>query len=209
MGSKVDLTGQRFGRLLVVREDGNRNTSGSILWNCICDCGKEVSVSSGTLRSGKTKSCGCLRRDTFKSINGIPHPRLSSIYWAMKERCYKPYNLAYHNYGGRGIRICDEWLDAEKGHDNFIRWALENGYSDDLTIDRIDVNGNYEPSNCRWATKSEQSRNTRRNRYVTYNGEKMCLQKAAELSGIKASTIRSRISYGWSEDRLFDTVRPY
>lgn len=207
MASILDLTGCRFGRLSVLCRADKKDSSNGAIWHCKCDCGNETDVPSGRLKSGRTKSCGCLKRDVAKNLNGIPHQRLSSIHWAMKERCYKQYSLSYHNYGGRGIRVCDEWLDLKNGHDNFVRWALANGYSDDLTLDRIDVNGDYSPSNCRWVTRSVQARNTRNTRYVIYKGVRMCIADAAELSGINVSTIRSRINCGWSGERLFDAVR--
>ena len=199
-----DLTGKIFGRLKVIRRIENAKQP---LWLCECVCGNNTAVTTDHLVSGHTKSCGCYKRETARRKNGIPHKRLSRIYWAMKERCHKTYSLAYKNYGARGISVCDEWRDEKIGHDNFIRWALGNGYRDDLTLDRIDVNGDYSPANCRWCTKKQQARNTRANRIVVFEGVEMCIAEAAERSGINESTIRSRLRYGWDHTRLFNPVK--
>ncbi len=165
-----DLVGEKFGRLSVVQYAGSRKYKNSsvAMWKCRCECGKEVIVPGQALRQGRTKSCGCLSREIHKEIlternksnssHGQFGTRIYRIWCGMKTRCYNKNHKAYRDYGGRGITICAEWKDHFEG---FYKWAINNGYDDSLTIDRLDVDGNYEPSNCRWATASEQRRNQR------------------------------------------------
>jgi len=155
---KIDITGQRFGRLIVLRDTGKRYRR-YVIWACKCDCGKLVEVPSGDLRSGKIKSCGCLWKEMVKKINiihGDSRIRLYDVWCSMKSRCLNPKNKAYKYYGGKGIKICKEW---KNNYMMFKNWALANGYKEGLTIDRIDNDGNYCPENCQWLTKSENSRN--------------------------------------------------
>ena len=155
----IDLTGQQFGRLVVIQRAKaiNKRTK----WLCRCECGNEVVVESYNLKTGHTQSCGCLQREATSSANKThhcTHTRLYRIWNNMKNRCYRKSYHAFHHYGGRGIKVCDEWRDDFQA---FYDWAMANGYRDDLSIDRIDSNGNYEPSNCRWATMAEQNKNKR------------------------------------------------
>lgn len=159
-----DLTGQRFGRLVVVGKDHSDKRK-NVIWLCRCDCGNLVKVASAQLNTGHTKSCGCLKRDvTGKrtiarcTTHGKTNTRLFRIWQGMKYRCYNPKCKDYSRYGGRGVVICKEWREDFQA---FYDWSMANGYSDNLTIDRKDSNGNYEPSNCRWATVKQQTENKR------------------------------------------------
>lgn len=153
----LDLLGQRFGRLTVVEKLPSKNNMS--MWRCVCDCGNETAVLGKNLKSGRTKSCGCLQKETFaKNTNNPPThratgTRLHNEWRAMKARCYIPSCSNYERYGGRGIRVCDEWKNDFL---KFKEWALENGYNDDLSIDRINPDGDYEPNNCRWVTMQKQ-----------------------------------------------------
>lgn len=196
----IDLTGMRFGRLTVIEKAEDKNKQ--IMWRCKCDCGNEKCVSSGNLRSGCTKSCGCLHDEVAKiskKTHGMSKTRIYRIYKEMYARCYSPKRPEYPDYGGRGIAICDEWLDEENGFMNFYNWAMANGYADNLTIDRINKDGNYEPSNCRWATAKEQARNTRNTVFLTYKGETKSVPEWSEIIGISKDTLTYRKRSGWSD----------
>ena len=187
-----DLTGQRFSRLTVIeRVKSHKLNDKHAYWKCLCDCGNYCIVASHHLRSGETKSCGCLN-------NGKSYTRLYRIWNDMKCRCYRYKETAYKYYGDRGIIVCDEWLNDFQA---FYDWAMANGYDDTLTIDRIDVNGNYEPSNCRWVSRKVQMNNTRRNHLITYNGKTQTIAQWAEELNIKQNTLLYRIRRGWSIEK--------
>lgn len=196
-----DLTGQQFGRLTVLhRTEDHYYPSGrhDICYMCECECGQKVKVLGIHLRSGHTTSCGCFRVDTARqnmTKHGMTGTRLHNIWRNMIGRCYNQNHKNYDAYGGRGIRMCAEWLES---FETFYEWALNNGYSDKLTLDRKDVNKGYEPSNCRWVTQKEQCNNTRRNVEVELNGETHTLKEWTEILGLNYRTIFSRIQRGWS-----------
>jgi hypothetical protein len=195
MGRKFkDLTGQRFGRLIAVKYLGNGK------WLCQCDCGNSKIVNSGDLNSSRVNSCGCYKSEYItkkNKIHGLRQHRLYSIYYGMINRCYNESVESYNYYGGRGIKVCDEWLDKENGFINFYNWAIENGYDDSLTIDRIDVNGNYEPNNCRWATSTIQAFNKNNTVFVTFDNERKTLVEWCNLYNINIKTVRDRVKREW------------
>lgn len=200
-GTFDDLTGRRFGRLVVLERVEDHVSSGGYRypkWRCICDCGNITEVTSRYLKRGVTKSCGCYRREvaaglehtTHGDSNNPKYVRLYNIWRGMRQRCNCKTNPIFHHYGGRGITICDEWSD----YVNFKSWALNNGYTDNLSIDRIDVNGNYEPLNCRWVTAKEQNVNRRNNRYISYLGETKAATAWALELGVEPSVFLRELS---------------
>lgn len=202
----LDLTGKRFGRLTVVSRAEN-SKSGKTRWRCKCDCGNECVVHGDSLKSGNTKSCGCVRRESSHNkatTHGMSDTPLFAVWWAMISRCKNPNNKSYKNYGGRGIRVCDEWTDSSK----FFEWAIKNGYAEGLTIERIDVNGGYEPSNCTWIPKEKQARNKTNNRMIEINGERKCLAQWCEEYGVDYFTVHQRIcKLGWSPEKALNTPK--
>lgn len=208
MSRRIDLTGQRFGRLVITRFVGTDKH-----WNhryeYVCDCGNTGTVLDSNLRSGQVKSCGCLKRDltiarsTKHGLSGgnRGRTRLYNIWLKMRARCLNPSDPNYPYYGGRGITICPEWNDFAAFH----AWAYANGYRDDLTLDRIDNDGPYSPDNCRWVPAKRQARNRRNNRLLTFRGETKSVVEWAEEVGIPAHTLRQRLHRGWPVERALTT----
>lgn len=169
MGKLIDLTGQKYGRLTVIERAGRTAHGEHAKWVCLCECGNVTTVIGKNLRNGNTTSCGCAHKEQMSQIgkanrtHGKSHTRLHKVWAGMIGRCYNPRKPYYKWYGGRGITVCDEWRNDFQ---SFYDWAMANGYDPDAprwdcTIDRIDVDGNYEPSNCRWVTMAEQNKNKR------------------------------------------------
>lgn len=196
--------GQRFGKLVVIECVG-KDKNNSYLWKCKCDCGQYTITRSSRLVGGNTKSCGCLKHTSHrkgKTFISQEDRTLTSVLTGMKTRCSNPNSKHYKNYGARGITVCEEWQHVDK----FREWAYNNGYKPGLTIDRIDPNGNYEPSNCRWVTMQEQSYNKTDNHLITYKGETKCLAEWAIILHIPYDTLRARVGrLGWSIEKAFTT----
>lgn len=206
---KKDLTHREFGRLTVLYQAKERSKKGYVQWVCQCSCENKtiIIVPSDRLRSKKTKSCGCLQKEAVsnKNKNNEKYPeedrktRLYRIWKAMIARTIYPSQDGYKNYGGRGIKVCEEWLyDFYK----FKNWAISNGYRDDLTIDRMDCDGDYEPLNCKWSSRKEQNNNQRRTIKFTYKGISQNLTKWAELLGVKYNTLYHRYKKGYSIEKI-------
>lgn len=188
------MLGLRFYKLLIIGDGWRDPAPVSKRWvRVLCDCGNEFDVLHTSLKTGNTKSCGCLNRELsgarlrgFLTTHGQWGTRLHKTWIGIRERCRDKKNK---DYGGRGIRVCQEWQSFE----NFYRWAVVSGYNDSLTIDRIDVNGNYEPSNCRWVTIKAQQRNKRNTLMVTYHGQTKPLKEWAEELKIPYMTLWQRL----------------
>ena len=203
MSKCEDLTGKKFGRLTVMSRA--KNCKNYAMWNCRCDCGNEIAVRTSSLKSGHTKSCGCYHRDVVSKANtthGHSNSRLYRIYQHMIRRCSDEKENGYENYGGRGISVCKTWRED---FEQFYSWAMNNGYEDSLSIDRIDVNGDYEPSNCRWATSKEQANNQRSNRILNYNGKDYTMSELADKFQISYNVLDSRIYRGWDIKTAVET----
>ena len=187
----TDITGKRYGKLVAIKLDHiERTKTGTVhYWLYRCDCGNEKVIRKGEVSQGGSQSCGCYLKESAGNRNrthGGTNTRLYHTYKDMKRRCYNPKFKAYKDYGGRGITICQEWLSDFL---NFKKWSLESGYKDNLTIERIDFNGNYEPGNCKWIPLKEQTYNTRKNIFIYVNNEKHCIKEWAEILNIKYSKL--------------------
>jgi hypothetical protein len=200
----VDISNKKFGKLLAVKRC--TNMSGKTAWECKCDCGNITFVTTSNLTCNRIRSCGCLKIKQLlerSTTHNQRHTVLYSVWRGLRQRCNNPKHASYHNYGGRGITVCEEW---DKSFQAFYDWSYANGYSTEnqkdeklkLTIDRIDNNGNYEPSNCRWVDRKTQTRNMRTTRFITFNGQNKSVSEWCEIYGIKLQTFNTRIRNGWS-----------
>lgn len=196
----IDLSGHRFGKLTVIERIGTKNNSP--YWKCKCDCGNYTNATSANLKSGNVISCGCQRIESAQT-HGLSKTRIYHIYSGMKSRCFNKNYHAYKHYGGRGITVCDEWL-GENGFQNFYEWSMNNGYADNLTIDREDNDKGYSPDNCRWVTQEIQARNKRSNLLIEYNGETKPLIEWSEELNIPYDILNDRITgLGWDAEKAF------
>lgn len=194
---KEDLTGMRFNRLTVLGFS-HRTGRRRMIWKCQCDCGNIVYVDREHLKDGHTKSCGCYNKDMIGNLNkktGQTGTRIFYVYHNMHMRCERKVEDQYKNYGGRGIRVCDEW-SGEHGFENFLQWSKETGYDPnakrgECTLDRIDVNGDYSPDNCRWVTQLVQGNNKRNNLYISINGEIDTVTNMVRKYGLNYSNLRN------------------
>lgn len=195
----VNMTGRTYGRLTVLERSDN-DKRGNAMWLCKCECGNVKAILGGSLRQGSTRSCGCMLSELSKrrmtellTKHGFSGKKLYSVYRAMRERCEKQTCKSYGNYGGRGISVCDEWKNDRA---LFFEWALKNGYQEGLQIDRIDVNGDYSPTNCRWITPQQNMNNVRKNIRFEHNGEIHTLAEWSSISGLPYGTVYERYKAG-------------
>lgn len=215
MGKFIDMSGKRYGRLTVLPiSESRRNSTGKhteLFWLCRCDCGKELYVRADSLRRNLTRSCGCYNDE----IRRLSKPRPSSfpvVHNTNVNRLYRIFNLMHHRcrdkslnaYGGKGITVCNEW----KTYEPFHEWAMNNGYTDNLSIDRIDNSKGYNPQNCRWVDGKVQANNKTTNHPVTYKGITKNIGQWAQELGIERRTLAYRLKVGWSVDDAFN-VQPH
>lgn len=204
MPVQIDLTGQVFGRLTALCVDASAKTS-KRKWICICSCGKEMSATTNSLKSGNTSSCGCKRTETIKEVcttHGLTGSQEYQIWTAMKSRCYYSDNKHYDDYGGRGILVCSRWLNS-----------FENFYEDmgrrpsiAHSIERRNVNQNYGPDNCYWATATEQARNKTTTRYIEYNGRKVSMAELSEILKVDYDALKYRLNLGYTPDQAAEEI---
>lgn len=220
MGRLIDMVGFKTGKITVLERVGSAN--GQSTWLCKCECGNTFIQYGGVLRKKKVKSCGCVYRDKeerrklahrtiAKTKHGDCESRLYFVWLDIRRRCSAEYDISYPNYGARGIRVCDEW---DNNYLAFKEWAIANGYDEnakrgECTIDRIDVNGDYSPENCRWTTMKEQCKNKRNTVHIVYNGESKTISEWSETTGIPRSAIYARYRYGWTSDEIFSPVNQH
>lgn len=220
-----DITGQKFERLTVIEFVGVNPVGRSALWKCKCECGNDVVVRGTNLRNGVTKSCGCLLKEYYRNkpkssaektalantTHGCTHDRLFKIWTSMRSRCRNSKTPAYKWYGAKGVRVCKEW---DESYLAFKKWAYANGYDDTApmhhcSIDRIDVNGDYCPENCRWADVKTQAENKTTVRMIEYNGEKHSIAEWARIYGVHRDTLRWRLNkLGWPIEKAL-TYKPW
>lgn len=204
MGKFIDMTGQRYGRLIVLGRSPEVRRDKHIQWLCRCDCGQDTTVIGHLMRRGHTRSCGCLMVEAAAAINrshGKSKTRTYRIWKGMHRRCSKPGSSRYEYYGGRGIAVCERWCSFE----NFF---ADMGEAGDMSLDRLDNSKGYEPGNCVWANKTVQARNQRTNRMIKHDGQTLCLAEWADHLGMSRHVIQARLKLGWSvEWALTEPVR--
>lgn len=195
------MIGKRFGRLIVL-EKAEKAENGKTQYKCKCDCGNIAIVKRNSLVSNHTKSCGCLAKECKKTIalkHGKRNTRLYGIWLGMKDRCNNKKNKRFDNYGEKGIKVCEEW---SSNFEKFYNWSCENGYSEELSIERIDIKKDYCPENCKWITMKEQARNKSTTKFQIINGKEYSLAEISREFGIKQSTVYSRYRRGKRNEEL-------
>ena len=200
--NRSNLIGRKFSRLEVLYDAGT-SYSGHSLWICKCECGNRCTVTATNLKTGHTRSCGCLvvENNKSRSTHGMRGRRIYSIWHSMIQRCTNKKNIDYKNYGGRGIKVCESWRVFSNFFEDMGNAPIGK------TIDRINNNGNYEKENCRWATLGQQANNKQNNHYVTYNGETHTLAEWSRINNLSIHTIESRITAKWNEEDLVKPAR--
>lgn len=209
MGIRKDLTGQRFGKLVAISSHMDAQNRRCV-WVCKCDCGNYTEAKTVSLTHGLKQSCGCLQRKILNERNtkhGDSKTRLYKVWKGMLSRCDNKNHISYANYGGRGIKVCDEW---KNNFTKFKEWAIKAGYDEnakhyECTIDRIDTNGNYCPENCRWIPNSEQANNTRIVRRFLINGEEHTLTDWCTIYNIPKGNVQARLQLGWDIEKALST----
>lgn len=204
MSGAIDIAGQRFGKLVAISRGGT-SPHGAALWICKCDCGNTVVKRGASLRACHTLSCGCLHDELssqriakMNTVHDLSKTRLYKIWTDMRKRCVNSKHWAFNRYGGRGITVCEEWQEFIP----FYEWAMENGYEEHLTLDRVDNNQNYSPSNCRWATRKEQANNKSNTVLCRLHDMEYTISQLSDISGISRNTLYNRIFvYGWSVEK--------
>lgn len=198
MSNFEDLTGKTYNMLTVIKRLPN-DSSGATVWECQCECGRITKVRSNNLKNGNVKSCGCLKHRSTSTTHNKSNTKLYGIWNAMRQRCYNPNYHAYKNYGGRGITICDDWVNS---FNNFYNWAINNGYQEGLSIERINVDDNYYPNNCTWITLAQQAQNRRSCHMFCYNNKKQNLSQWCNELGLDYKLVHNRIfKLNWSFER--------
>jgi hypothetical protein len=196
INKNVNYIGKKFGKLTIVSLISNKYLYETKAI-CLCECGRTHVVRLNSLTSGATKSCGCINKKGTHWTHGKTHHRLYSIYNNIKTRCYNPKTWCYYRYGGRGIKMFEEWL---KDFSKFYKWAVNNGYKENLTIDRINNDGDYCPENCRWVSRKQQANNTARNHLIEIDHIKYTIKEASEKFNIPYGLLQQRISHGWKPE---------
>lgn len=201
MGKSIDLTGNKYG-MLTVMKFSHFSKRGLSIWECLCECGNKAIVTGGNMKNGTTKSCGCYKISKAikdSTTHGMRGTRIYSIWIHMKERCRSVNCSIYGYYGGKGIDFCKDWERFEGFYKD-----MKDGYDDTLTLERKDVSGNYEPSNCKWATMREQANNRTSNRIETVNGVTDTMANLCRINNIDRYVVKSRLRYGWSLEDAFN-----
>lgn len=192
MPKEIDITGNKYNMLTAIKRVYGYKESG-VYWLCKCDCDNECIVKKYDLVHLKQMSCGCFQKQSARekhTKHNMKDTKLYHVWCSMRQRCLNPNNHAYNHYGGKGVTICKDWLDDFM---NFYNWSMQNGYMEGLSIDRIDNDGNYEPSNCRWATREVQQNNTSKAHKITYNGVTKSPAQWARIVDVSETTIKNRL----------------